>query len=147
MQAMASQTRLELVSITLLNLVLLLLLLLLEPEEELVIALRVARMIQQELHQHLAPPIPLVVVELRTQLILLHLQLLVLKRMVMINEARAALTTRQELHHLLLTLSPQRPISGPPMSPLLLQLIAMARRSMSELRAVLTTLQEPTLSI
>jgi hypothetical protein len=140
MQAMASQTRLELVIITLLNLVLLLLL---EPEEELVIALRVARMIQQELHQHLAPPIPLVVVELRTQLILLHLQLLVLKRMV--NEARAALTTRQELHHLLLNLSPRRPIPGPPMS-LLLQRIAMAR-SMSELRAVLTTLQEPTLRI
>jgi hypothetical protein len=144
MQAMASQTRLELVSITLLNLGLLLLL---EPEEELVIALRVARMIQQELDQHLAPPIPLVVVELRTQLILLHLQLLVLKRMVMINEARAALTTRQELHHLLLNLSPRRPIPGPPTSLLLLQLIAMARRSMSELRAVLTTLQEPTLSI
>jgi hypothetical protein len=139
MQAMASQTRLELVSITLLNLVLLL-----EPEEELVIALRVARMIQQELHQHLAPPIPLVVVELRTQLILLHLQLLVLKRMVIINEARAALTTRQELHHLLLNLTPRRPIPGPPMS--LLLLIAMAK-SMSELRAVLTTLQEPTLSI
>jgi hypothetical protein len=143
MQAMASQTRLELVIITLLNLVLLLLLLV-EPEEELVIALRVARMIQQELDQHLAPPIPLVVVELRTQLILLHLQLLVLKRMVIINEARAALTTRQELHHLLLNLTPRRPIPGPPMS--LLLLIAMAK-SMSELRAVLTTLQEPTLSI
>jgi hypothetical protein len=140
MQAMASQTRLELVIITLLNLVLLLL----EPEEELVVALRVARMIQQELHQHLAPPIPLVVVELRTQLILLHLQLLVLKHMVMINEARAALTTRQELHHLLLKLSPRRPIPGPPRS--LLQLIATAK-SMSELRAVLTTLQELTLRI
>jgi hypothetical protein len=135
-------TKLGLVIITLLNL----LLLLLEPEEELVIALRVARMIQQELHQHLAPPIPLVVVELRTQLILLHLQLPVLERMVMINEARAALTTRRELHHLLLNLSPRRPIPGPPMSLQLLQLIVMAR-SMSELRAVHTTLQEPTLSI
>jgi hypothetical protein len=140
MQVMASRTRLELVIITLLNL----LLLLLEPEEELVIALRVARMIQQELDQHLAPPIPLVVVELRTPLILLHLQLLVLKRMVIINEARAALTTRQELHHLLLNLTPRRRILGPSMS--LLRLIAMAK-SMSELRAVLTTLQEPTLSI
>jgi hypothetical protein len=141
MQAMASQTPLESVIITLLNL----LLLLLEPKEELVVALRVARMIPQELDQHLAPPIPLVVTELRTQLILLHLQLLVLKRVVMINEARAALTTRRELHHLPLNLSPRRPIPGPPMS-LLLQLIAMAR-SMSKLRAVLTTLQEPTLSI
>jgi hypothetical protein len=141
MQAMASQTRLELVIITLLNLVLLPLL---EAEEELVVALRVARMIQKELHQHLAPPIPLVVVELRTQLILLHLQPLVLKRIVMINEARAALTTRQELHHLPLNLSTRRPIPGPPSS--LLQLIATAR-SMSELRAVLTTLQELTLRI